>query len=221
MKSEEQKRKDREKALQLVKEADKIYFNNDFNRALKLYLEAEGLDHDDPVVLYKIGFSYYKGATDNDNAGKYYNKALKKLKKQDNIKYLAAVYFNLGLIAKLNGESDKKRKYFDLARSLFEKMLEQGQGGGEEYFRLAYYYYDKKDYNNARKYFNPAIKIFKKENPGHFYHAGAYFNIGLTYWEQDDNNSTLYYWKKAVTLDPENIAYQKWYKEALQIKDAK
>ena len=219
-KSEEQKAKDKEEALRIVQKADKLFFENKFLEAIDLFLKAEDLDHDDPVFNYKIGFCYYKGSYNFSKANKYYLKALKKLKTGDNQKYLAAVYFNLGVVAGLTKEPDKKEEYFNLALSLFEKILAKGEMGRKEYFRLGYYYYYKKEHVNARKFFQLAIKAFKKENPKHYYYTAAYFNIGVTYWEEDDLDSALYYWKIAVELEPDNKQYERWYNQAKELKEA-
>ena len=219
-KSEEQKAKDKKEALRIVQEADKLFFENKFLEAIDLFLKAEDLDHDDPVLNYKIGFCYYKGSYNFKKAKKYYLKALKKLKTGSDQKYLAAVYFNLGLVFGLTEEPGKKEEYFNLALSLYKELLVKGGMGRKEYFRLGYYYYYKKEYTNARKYFKIAIKAFKKENPKHYYYTAAYFNIGVTYWEEDDLNSALFYWKITVDLEPDNKEYKRWYNQAMQIKKA-
>lgn len=217
-KSEEQKKIDKEQALQLIQKADKLFFENNFNEALELYLNAEKLNYDNPVFYYKIGFCYYRGVDNIDRAEKYYLKALKKLKTEDNLQYLAAAYFNLGIIANLNKDIEKKSEYFNSAYSLLQKLLDKGQMRGEDFFRLAYYYYNRKEFENARKFFKLAIKSLKKENPNHFYYAGAYFNIGLTYWEEDDISTTLKYWKQTLKIEPDNEDYQTWYDRAREIK---
>ncbi len=98
-KSEEQKKQDREEALQLVQQADNLFFKNDFDTALQQYLEAEDLGYEDPVLYYKIAFSYDKGRRDIKKEEKSYSIALDILNNQDNLKDLAACYFHLGYIS--------------------------------------------------------------------------------------------------------------------------
>ena len=220
IKTKEQKQLNKQKALDLQKKADTLYFENKFDKALELYLEIENLDITSPVMEYKIAFCYDKGFQKIDKAEKYYLKALKGLDVRNHIKILSALYFNLGLIASKHKDLGKKFEYYNRSFSLLEKMLEVDAMQGEDFFRLAYLYMDKNNYDKALEYYLISIKYFKKNNPDHFYYAGAYFNIGILYWKQENISTSLYYWKRALAIEPDNEQYLIWHKKAKQIKDA-
>ncbi len=220
MKSLEQEKSDKIQAEKLLQKADIYYYENKFNKALKLYIDVKNLDVINPILYYKIGFCYDKGQQQIDKAEKYYLKALKKLNIKDNLRYLSAIYFNLGVIAAKRQDISKKFDYLNSAYSLLEKMLTLEDMNGEDLFRLAYYYMDKSETEKAIKFFRLSIKLFKKENTNHFYYAGAYYNIGIIYWKQEDINTALWYWKKALIVEPDNEKYQLWYQKARQIKQA-
>lgn len=217
-KSSEQRIIDKEKAKQIIQDADKLYFDNKYNDALKEYLKVENLEFIPPLLYYKIGFCYDKGEENYKLAKEYYLKALKTLDVQNNLEYLSALYFNLGIIALHDNQESVKEENLNNSFSLLQKLQELGSLNGEDYFRLGYYYYDKKDYRNARKYFLLAIKYFRTQNSHHIYYAGAYFNIGITYWP-DDVSTALWYWKYALTIDPQKELYQTWYQKAKQVKE--
>ncbi|MDD5066968.1 MAG: hypothetical protein PHF84_07960 [bacterium] len=219
-KSQEQQMLDREKAQEMMKEADLLFSRSKYNEALDLYLKTSKLDYEEPLLIYKIAFCYDKGPKDYQKAAKYYEKALKSLNVQNNLKYMAAAYFNLGVIAGKMDEQDQKLSYFSTAFSLLQKMETIGRLDAEDYFRIGYIYWDKKEYTPAQKYFLTSIRLFKKTNPTHFYHAGAYYNIGLIYWVKEDYNTTLWYWKRALKLEPDNEFYKEWIKKAAKFRNA-
>jgi len=208
IKSEDQKKQDEENSKELVKQADELYWNCDFNTALKLYLNAEKLGFKDPVIYFKIGFSYDKGPNDIKKADKYYAKAIKNITEEKDSPFLAAAYFHSGYLASLRKDTTRKQEYFKIAHSKFKKLLEQNKMRAIDYFRLGYIYYDKEDFNTARTYFNKAIKLFKKNNPGHIYYTLAYYNIGVTYFREEDYITSLWYGKQALKNEPDSKLFQ-------------
>ncbi len=216
-KSEEQKKQDREKALQHIEQADYSFSKCEFDEALRYYLEAEKLGYDDPVAHYKMGFSYDKGPKNIKKAKKYYLKALDRLDVQKDLNNLAACYFHLGYIAHLHKDAGHKMEYFDSAYTLFEELLENGAMRAEDYVRLGFYYYDKNDFKNARTFFNKAIKIFKDGNSTHIYYSVAYYNIGVTLMKEEKYKEAKWHYKQALDMEPENKMYQLWYDKALDL----
>ncbi len=219
-KSKEQKIIDTEKAEELLKQADALFIKNNYNKALELYLQVNKLDYQEPLLNYKIAFSYDKGPQNIKKAEKFYLLSLKNLNVQKHLKYVAASYFNLGIISGKFKDTEKKMDYLNSSYALLQKMVNMGGMDGEDYFRLGYYYLDKKEDEQAQNNFLLAIKDFKKNNPRHFYYAGAYFNIGLIYWQKDDIHTALWYWRRALAIEPKNEMYQTWVKKAVQIRQA-
>jgi len=252
-KSSEELAREQKKFEQLISQGDKFFNKSEYLKALNFYLKAEKIDSKDGLLLYKLGFCYYDKAKkklfeakryyyeDNEEkskqcvkdslkyfnkAKKYYLKALKFLDTNKNIHYVAATYFNLGVIYLNLGSITKKQKYFEKkydyfisAYSLLTKIEEMGKANGLDLFRLAYYYMDNKEDEMAIEYYKKAIEKLKIENPYHFYYSGAYFNIGLIYWNKNEINKTLYYWKKALEIDPDNSLYNEFYTKALEKKE--
>ncbi len=223
-KSKEEIARDKKEANSLIKHADKLFFENKFVEALSIYDESLKIyDFKDGIIYYKLAFCYDKGVKDYKKAEKYYDKSIETLSLQldkTKVKYLAADYFNLGIIALKQGDVAKKNKYFAKAIPLLKEILNNGNADGLDLFRIGYYYFDLQNYDEAIKYFLKAAKALKKENPFHFYYAGAYFNIGIIYWKQEDINTALYYWKLALKIEPNNETYKEWYNKALLIKQA-
>ena len=214
-KSKKELAREKQEFKSLIAKADKLYYNCDYVSALKYYLKAHKLFSKNCVLLYKIGFCYDKGENNLKKAKKYYLKSLKYLDTNKELNYVAAAYFNLGVIAGKEKELEKKYDYFVSAYSLLVKLEEMDSATGVDLFRLAYYYMDNKDDELAIKYYKKAIKKLREENPNHFYYAGAYFNIGIIYWNRGDFKKTLYYWGKALKLEPDNPLYKEWYEKAL------
>ncbi len=223
-KSKEEIEKDKIEAASFIKEANKLFFENKYQKALNLYLKAINIyDFKKGEIYYKIGFSYDKGNNNLEKAEKYYKKALKLFKNSSspsNIKYIAAIYFNLGIIAAKRNKIEEKKNYLYHSFQLLKKILKSGDASGLDIFRIAYYYMDIGDNEKAIKYFLKAASLLKKENPFHFYYSGAYFNIGIIYWKKEDINTALYYWKKALNISPDNKLYNEWYNKALLIKNS-
>lgn len=218
IKSPERRLLEKEKARLMVLEADRLFHANKYSEALDLYLKAADFGLKEPLLDYKVAFSYDKGPKKLELAEKYYHRALENLEVQNNIKYLAATYFNLAVIAAKKQDSVKKTEYIGQTYSLLSKLRVLKKLDGEDSFRLGWYYWDQKDFLQARKYFHLSLRDLRKSNPRHFYIAAAYYNIGLTYWQSDDNNTALWYWKKALALEPDNDIYKTWVDKARKIK---
>lgn len=207
-----------EKYNNLINQANKFYSENLYLQALDYYKKAEKLSKiKDGVILYNIAFCYDKGEKNIKKAKKYYLKSLKYLKTDSDLNLIAASYFNLAIISEKELDFSKKYDYMASAYSILNKLETMNKANGLDYFRLAYYYMERKEFEIAIKYYEKSIEKLEKENPSHFYHAGAYFNIGKIYWDFNNYKKASQYWKKALELEPSNQYYLEWYNKSLNM----
>ncbi len=94
-----------------LKEGIDAYNQGDYNKALKLFIDAQ-LDHpDNPDILYNIGNAYYQTG-DFESAAKSYREAIKSQNKQLQEK----AYYNLG-------NADFRKNRYDEAVKNYEEAL--------------------------------------------------------------------------------------------------
>ncbi|HOJ64774.1 MAG TPA: tetratricopeptide repeat protein [Spirochaetota bacterium] len=209
----------------LYEEANNYYYENDYEKAAKLYQEIIKKNPNHYLSYEKLGkieqarnnikeaVVYFEKALNinNKNANGWndlgnlyydlvdYNNAIRCYKKAieaDSNFYWA--YYNIGLsMTRMYTKENKKE--MDEAKEWFEKALNIKKDYYPAFNELGLYYMDQNNYNKAEEYFTKCINI----NPNYKY---PYYNLASIYKERDDYKKAKEYLLKSLKCDPNYIS---------------
>ncbi|TGK42180.1 tetratricopeptide repeat protein [Leptospira andrefontaineae] len=165
--------------------ADRFIENQDYKSALKILLEYEKKKPDDDVLLFKIGFSYFR-LEEDQKALTYFEKAIRSNSKE------AKYYDYYGATLYFSGKIDEAEKQF-------LKCIELDPKAQKALSMLGAIYAEKRQPAKAKNYFLKALEIDPEDLRANYSLAGLYFNEG------ELANSQKYF-EICYKLDPENYA---------------
>ncbi|WP_167882333.1 tetratricopeptide repeat protein [Leptospira sarikeiensis] len=165
--------------------ADQLIENQDYKSALKILLEYEKKKPEDDILLFKIGFSYFRLEEDK-KALSYFEKAIKSNSKVSKYYdyYGASLYFS--------GNIDEAEKQF-------LKCVELDPKAQKAMSMLGAVYAEKRQSSKAKSYFLKALEIDPDDLRANYSLGGLYFNEG-------DLIKAQKYFEICYKLDPENYA---------------
>ncbi|WP_165782595.1 tetratricopeptide repeat protein [Leptospira neocaledonica] len=165
--------------------ADKLIENQDYKSALKILLEYEKKKPDDDVLLFKIGFSYFR-LEEDQKALLYFEKAIRTNPK------VAKYYDYYGATFYFSGKIDEAEKQF-------LKCVELDPKNPMATGMLGAIYAEKGQLSKAKDYFLKALEIDPEDLRANYSLAGIYFSEG-------DLVKSQKYFEICYKLDPENYA---------------
>jgi len=193
------------RSLMAFKEANQLYQQNNFTKAIESYQRAVEYNPDFGIPYFFLGNSYdnlYKpsrqGEPDNDQnlqkAVEYYRKATETIKDEDpqgpEIRKLAYEY----LIAAYGVD---KIDDFAQAEPVALKLIELEPNEPGNYQTLGKLYEDQGMYDEAQAMFEKAIAVRPNEPLGYIVMAGYYNRQGN--WEK-----TMEAWEERAKIEPNN-----------------
>ncbi|MGJ4788862.1 tetratricopeptide repeat protein [Leptospira koniambonensis] len=165
--------------------ADRLIENQDYKSALKILLEFEKKRPEDDVLLFKIGFSYFR-LEEDQKALTYFEKAIRSNSKE------AKYYDYYGATLYFSGKIDEAEKQF-------LKCIELDPKAQKALSMLGAVYAEKRQPSKAKSFFLKALEIDPDDLRANYSLAGLYFNEG------ELANSQKYF-EICYKLDPENYA---------------
>ena len=129
----------------LVQRADEAFDNDDWQKALSLYVEANAKEPQEWEVLFKVGYILEKFGN-NDEALKYYKEALEKDKNNEYIhNSIATIY--------------RANKEFVSAKMHLNASLNQNDENPVTYYNYGNLLSDMKHFDEAKQMYKRAIDI--------------------------------------------------------------
>ncbi|MGJ4747540.1 tetratricopeptide repeat protein [Leptospira sp. SA-E8] len=165
--------------------ADQLLENQDYRSALKLLLEQEKKKPDDDVLLFKIGFSYFR-LEEDQKALTYFEKAIRSNPK------VAKYYDYYGALLYFSGKIDEAEKQF-------LKCIELDPKSQKALGMLGAIYAEKGQLSKSKSYFLKALEVDPEDLRANYSLAGLYYNEG-------DLTKAQKYFEICYNLDPENYA---------------
>ncbi len=161
------------------------YDKDEYNKAIKDYIEAIMSKPDYTIVYYKIG-NVYNDKGEYDRAIAYYSEAIKRKRNY------AVAYYSRGNAYYNKGE-------YDSAISDYSEAIKIDSNYAVAYYHRGMTYYNKGEYDKAIKDYSEFIKIYPN-------YADAYYYRGITYYDKGEYNKAIKDHSEAIRINP-NHAY--------------
>nr|MCU0335155.1 tetratricopeptide repeat protein [Chitinophagaceae bacterium] len=145
------------------------YDKNDYDAALKLYLEAaplfeKGKDLKGLSGVYIwIGNVFNEGLKQFDKAADYFGKSLDIAKQLKDSALMSYNYNNLGQSYYYDSNYVKALEYYQLSKQIKQQLGDE-RGLGNAYSNLCNVHYELKDYRRALAYNDSSLAIRQKQN---------------------------------------------------------
>lgn len=145
------------------------YDKNDYDAALKLYLQAaplfeKGKDLKGLSGVYIwIGNVFNEGLKQFDKAADYFGKSLDIAKQLKDSALMSYNYNNLGQSYYYDSNYVKALEYYQLSKQIKQQLGDE-RGLGNAYSNLCNVYYELKDYRKALAYNDSSLAIRQKQN---------------------------------------------------------
>jgi tetratricopeptide (TPR) repeat protein/tRNA A-37 threonylcarbamoyl transferase component Bud32 len=184
---ERQKREALENEKRQVSEANALFHEKQYPKALVAYKKVVERNPSDAFATFRIAYIYAEGKN-YDEAIRFYKKAIQ-LNPND-----ALAYYNMGNAYSAKGDKDK-------AIEFYEKAIQLNPNDADVYNNMGTAYSAKGDKDKAIEFYEKAIQL----NPSY---ASAYYNMGTAYLAKGDMEKTTECYQKAARLG--NKDAQSW-----------
>jgi len=177
---------------------DKIKAINYADRALRISDFCRN-ESEKAIALYNKGI-YLLGSNMANDAGTYFNNALRIFNKNKNSIWVAKTTMQLGLIAKKNLKYEKALELFFKAKEVFEEQAPMSYNMASILTHIGGVYYDQKEYGKAYEYWEKCQNIREAINDS----AGllsTYNNIGEIYRLSNDFDKALGYYNEVIAIN--------------------
>jgi len=159
---------DKEKAIEIGKEAIKLMDNGEVDESIKLLKDAQKLDPDNFAYPYEIAYALYMK--------KEYKSAVKTLEKISKYQNLSERYFQLlGNSYDMIGNSEK-------AFEVYDKGLELFPNSGSFYLEKGNVHWGKKEYGKALPYYEKGIEVAPNYSSNYYRATLIYCNSTEEVW---------------------------------------
>jgi ATP-dependent Clp protease ATP-binding subunit ClpC len=208
----------------LFEEANDFYYKNEYENALKIYMEILESDNKHYQSFQKIAqieqargnldeaaSNYEKSLSINSEDANMWNdlgnlyfdlrnftramECYKEAIKNDEEYYWAYYNVGLALLEEYKGDSDKR----DEAKEWFEKAVNIKSNYHPALNELGLYYFDKQDYDKAQGFFEQSIEGYRE-------YKYPYFNLAKIYRERQDYKKAKGFFYQAIQCDPNYTA---------------
>lgn len=194
--------------------AESDYSNMDTNVQKDFLLQMAEIENENYEKTMSVASRLLNDLYDDENALKYYNKALKiavdrsgGLGNPD----IASAHQNIGKVYSFQGNFAKAIEEYSLALSLQRELMgDSTRHVGQSQILLGITYNSMKKFDLALEYYEDALNIYKyifKENNSSEI-ANIYNNMAVTYENKKDNKQALLYYEKALNMRKELYDYE-------------